>query len=200
MRLAVAAQEILQAQYITVARRADDNGAGLALFKEADPAQDQRPHQALAQIGFLHQEVAQGARRHHDRLDIRQGRRVHQRRTFGKLRQLAQEIARAMFDNGRVVGEFTALDHAHFPRKQEQQSRGYFPGLHDARASRIVPDLAEPLQAREILLLQLGEHLVAARIHGGGFGHGAGQRAKCRTAKSSGRTRISAATGPRKRC
>ena len=50
-----------------------------ARLQQADPAQDQGPHQALAQFGFLHQHIAQPPRRHHQRFDRLDRDSVHQR-------------------------------------------------------------------------------------------------------------------------
>ena len=99
VRMAVAGQKILQPQHIGVARRTDDDGPGLSRLQKPDPAQDQRTHQALAQLGFLHHHIAQPARRHHHRLHRLDRDAVHQRGAVGQLRQLAREIAGAMLDH-----------------------------------------------------------------------------------------------------
>ena len=54
MRLAVAGQKTLQAQHVAIVRVADDDRPARAALQQTDTAQDQRPHDALAETGLLH--------------------------------------------------------------------------------------------------------------------------------------------------
>ena len=72
---------------------------------QADPPQDQRAHDPLAQLGLGDEQRAQPLRRDHHRLDIGQRIGVDQRRPPRKLRQLAHERAALMGnDVGPPVG------------------------------------------------------------------------------------------------
>ena len=52
MRMAVAAQKALQPQHVAIVGAADDDRAAGAGFEQPDAAEDQRPHDALAELGF----------------------------------------------------------------------------------------------------------------------------------------------------
>ncbi len=69
MRMSVACQEPFEAQYIGVLGAADDDRAAGAGIEQADPAQDQGPHDALAQLGLFYQQIAQPPWRNDERLD-----------------------------------------------------------------------------------------------------------------------------------
>ncbi|MHC2773059.1 hypothetical protein ACVIM7_002526 [Bradyrhizobium liaoningense] len=80
MRLAVAGEEPLQPHHAGGVRRSDQHGAAGAALDQIDPAQDQRPHDALAELGLGDQQRAQPVRRQQQRLDIALGAAVDQRR------------------------------------------------------------------------------------------------------------------------
>ena len=92
MRLAVAGEKPLQAQHVGMAGAADDDRPAGAAFQQPDAAQDQRPHDALAEIGLLHHQVAQPVRGNDEAFDRLEGLGIDQRRAGGKLRQLAHEL------------------------------------------------------------------------------------------------------------
>ena len=50
--MAVARQEALEPQHVGIVGAADDDRAAGPGFDQADPAQDQRPHDALAELGL----------------------------------------------------------------------------------------------------------------------------------------------------
>ena len=102
-------------------------------FQQADAAQDQRAHDALAQLGFLHQHIAQPARRHHHGFDLAFGDGIHQRGAVGQLRQLAQEAAGTMRDDGLAAGHRAALAHLDLALEDKGQARGHLARLHDRR-------------------------------------------------------------------
>ena len=57
--MAVAGEETLQPQHVGIVGAADDHRPAGAGLQQADAAQDQRAHDALAELGLLHQQVAQ---------------------------------------------------------------------------------------------------------------------------------------------
>ena len=52
MRMTVAGEEVLQPQHVAVVGPADDDRAAGAGFQQAHAAQDQRAHDALAELGL----------------------------------------------------------------------------------------------------------------------------------------------------
>jgi hypothetical protein len=108
MRMAVAAQKALQPQHVGMPGSSDDHRAAGAGFEEADAAQDQRAHDALAEFRLGDQQRAQSIGLDDQRLDGPARNGVDQGRPAGKLRELAQEGAGSMGDDrcgsaGRVV-------------------------------------------------------------------------------------------------
>ena len=83
MRMPVAGQEAFETKNIAVIGAADDDRAAGAGLEQADPAQDQGAHDALAELGLFDQQIAQPARRNDDRLDRFRGNGVDQGRAVG---------------------------------------------------------------------------------------------------------------------
>ena len=73
-----------------------------AAFQETHAAQDERPHDALAEAGLLDHQVAQSSRGDDERLDRLDGLGGHERGPFGELRQLASEAAGTVNDDRLV--------------------------------------------------------------------------------------------------
>ena len=78
-------------QDIAVVGPADDHRAAETAFDQRDAPQDESPHDALAQIRFLHHEIAQARRGNHDRFDRRLGDAGRQCGTPGERRELGHE-------------------------------------------------------------------------------------------------------------
>ena len=78
---------------------ADQHRAAGAALDQADPAQDQRAHDALAEFGFGDQQRAQLIRRDQQRLDIALGMAVDQREAAGKLADLGEKLPRPLIDD-----------------------------------------------------------------------------------------------------
>ena len=79
--------------------RADQHRPADAALDQADAAQDQRAHDALAEIGFGDQQRAQFVRRDQQRLDIALGMAVDQRDAAGELADLGQKLPGALVDD-----------------------------------------------------------------------------------------------------
>ena len=98
----------------------------------------------LAQFGFLHQHIAQPARRHDDGLDLAHRNGVHQRRPVGQLRQLAQETAGTMLDDGLALAETAPPWRTSIaPFSTKARPGRHFARLHDRRAVGESADFAE---------------------------------------------------------
>ena len=109
VRLTVARQESRQPEHAGVAGGADDQRARETALQQTDAAQDERAHDALAELGLHDENVAQALRRDHDRLDRLHRMRVHQRRPAGELVQLAHERPGTVRDDRLLVAEHAAL-------------------------------------------------------------------------------------------
>ena len=97
--MAVARQESFQPEDVGVAVPADDDRAAGAGLDQADPPQDQRAHDPLAELRLGDEQGAQPVRRDHQRLDLAQRMGVDQRRLARQLGELADEGARAVGDD-----------------------------------------------------------------------------------------------------
>ena len=80
-----------------------------AALDQADSAQDQRAHDALAEIGFGDQQRAQLVRRNQQRLDVTLGAAVDQRDAAGKLADFGEKLSRPLVDDRRDMAEAVAL-------------------------------------------------------------------------------------------
>ena len=109
MRLPVAAQEGLQPDDVGDVRRADQHRAAGAGLDQADAAQDQRAHDALAELGLGDQQPAQVLGLDHQRLDVALGVAVDQGRASRQRADLGQELAGPLIDDRRDVAEAVAL-------------------------------------------------------------------------------------------
>lgn len=175
MGKSAAPQKALQPQHVAIAGRADDDRPAGAAFEQADAAQDQRPHDALAEIGLLHHQIAQAPRGDDDRLDRLDRLGIDQRRPVRQLRQLADEIAGAVADNSLTPAKPARLGDVDLARQDEDQPRRDRAGRHDVVAGGIGTRLAEPAHTLDIRVGEHGKHLVAAGGDGraDGRGHGA---------------------------
>ena len=88
VRVAVAREKAFQPQHIGVIGSADDDRSAGAASQQPDAAQDQGPHDPLAELGFLDQQIAQPARRNHQDFDGLSRHTVDQRRPTRQLRQV----------------------------------------------------------------------------------------------------------------
>ena len=85
-------------------------GAAGAALDQGDAAQDQRAHDALAELGLGDQQRGAGSSGGIDqRLDLAFGVAVDQRGRAGQLADLGQELARALLDDRRDMAEAVAL-------------------------------------------------------------------------------------------
>ena len=94
---------------------ADQHRTAGAALDQADPAQDQRAHDALAELGLGDQQRAQLLRRDQQRLDVALGMAVDQREAAGKLADLGEELPRPLVDDRRDMAEAVALGDRHWP-------------------------------------------------------------------------------------
>ena len=95
LRYAIARQEILDSQHVGVIERAHHDRTGPDL-DQADPAQDQGPHDALAEFRFGDHQGAKLFGPDQDRFHRAAGSRIDQRRPPRKLSDLGKKLARLL--------------------------------------------------------------------------------------------------------
>ena len=156
MRLAVATEKGLQADDVVRCRRADQDRAAGAGLDQADAAQDQRPHDALAELRLGHQQPAQGLGLDHERLDIAFGVAVDQGRASGQRPDLGQELPGTLIDDRRDVAEAVALGDGHMAADDDEHAAADVAGLEQALAVAVAADRSEPSQPLDFLRRQLG--------------------------------------------
>jgi hypothetical protein len=100
-----------------------------AALDQADPAQDQRAHDALAEIGFRDQQRAQFVGGNQQRFDIALGVAVDQRDAAGELADLGQELTRALIDHRRDMAKAVALGDRDFARQYHEHAGPRLAGL-----------------------------------------------------------------------
>jgi len=71
---------------------------------------------------------------------------------------------RTVLPDRLALGNRAALAHIDGAFQDKGQTLGDFAGLHDRRAGGEMANLAEPAQTGKIVIVQMGEHLVAARL------------------------------------
>ena len=96
VRMPIAGKEIFEAQNIGVIRAADDHRPAGSHIEKGDTAEDQGAHDAFAELGLFHQQIAQPAWRNEEGLDrlLRVG--IDQGRAARKLCKLAHKRARTV--------------------------------------------------------------------------------------------------------
>ena len=172
VRVAVARQEAHQAQDIGVGRRTQDHGTARPPFDQADPTQDQGPHDLLTQFRLGHQQGAQPLGGHDHRLDGGLGGGVHQAGTPGELSQLPHEGPGAVGDDQLGAVAVSAADDLHMAREDQGHAMARLPGAHHDLPGLIGPLVAKSAGARQFGGRQGRKPLVVAGVVEGGLKSG----------------------------
>ncbi len=157
---AIAGEKALQPNDAAAIRRPDQHRAADAALDQADPAQDQSAHDALAEIGLRHQERAQPIRRNQQRFDLALGVAVDQRDAARELADLADELPRPLIDHRGDVAEAIALGDRNMARQHHEQAGAGLAGFEQAFAIAEMARLAEPAHPRDLLRRQAREGLL----------------------------------------
>jgi hypothetical protein len=113
VRIAIPGEKALNPDYVRGAGRADQDGAGGATLKQGHSSEDERAHDALAELRFGDQQRAQTLGGNEQALDIAPCCAVGDRRAPRKLTGLAREVTCALFDHWRHMAQAVALDDRH---------------------------------------------------------------------------------------
>ncbi len=95
----VAREEPFQPQYVAVVRAPDNDRPAAARLEQADAAQDERAHDAFAQLSLCDQEIAEFVRRDDERFDAVECDHVHQGGAARELGEFGRELAGAVGDD-----------------------------------------------------------------------------------------------------
>jgi len=158
----VAPEETFEAQNISVIRSADDHRPAGTPIEQADTAKDQGAHDAFAQLGVFHQQIAQPARRNDECLGCLLDIGIDQGRAARKLCELTHERARSVLYDGLGMSRHSAVSDLDPACQNDKRARRDFAGCDDAIARRIGFELAEPPQPTDLRRLQHREHLIAS--------------------------------------
>ena len=165
VRIAVAGEKSLQVDDAGRILRPDQYRAADAALDQADPAQDQRAHDALAEISLRDQQRPQLVRRDQERLDIALGMAVDQRDASGQLPDLGEELTRPLLDHGCDMAEPVALGDDDVARQDHEHARPGLAGLEQRLAVSEGADLAKTAHPRDLGRGQRWEGLLKALKH-----------------------------------
>jgi hypothetical protein len=164
MGVPVAAQEAGEPQHVAVVGRADDHRPAGAGLEQPDAAQDERAHDALAELGLGHQQGAQPLGRDDEDVERLARMGVDQRRPARELRKLAHERARQM--RHHRLGPAGLVVPRDLHRAGEHHAHAE-PDLADMGQRFVDPEmahLAEPAHAGDLGVIEPGKHLIAAGV------------------------------------
>lgn len=174
MRLSVARQEALQADHARLGEVADQDRPDQIDLDEAHAAQDQRPHDALAEFGLGDHQGAQPVVRHDQGLEILLGPDVDHRRLARELGQLGREIARTHFDDGRDMTQPVMAEDGDPAGQDHRHARTVLAGPCQQLAGLEMLLAAEAFDALQLGHRQRGIHLMMTGLfhrRGNGIGH-----------------------------
>ena len=172
--MAVARQEALEPQHVGIVGAADDDRAAGPGFDQADPAQDQGPHDALADFGLADKQRPQPLGRQDEGADLGHGLGVDQGGPAGQLGELAEEGAGPIRDDPFAMAELIAAGDFDLPGQDDDEPRADLAAFGHRLAGSKAADLAEAQQAFDLHRVELGKSVVVAGIEDGrlGAGHG----------------------------
>ena len=163
VRIAVPGKKALEPDHVPRARRADQHSPCGAAFKQGHPPQNERPHDAFAELGLSDQECTQAVRGNQQGLDVALRRAVDQRRASGKLTNVGQELAFALFGDRRHMTQAVALSERHLTLEHDEHAGADLSGFEQLFAVRIFAYRPIAPQSVDLLGGQRGERLLVAR-------------------------------------
>ncbi len=169
---AVAGEKALEPQHVGIFRAPDDHRAADALVEHLGSAQDQRPHQPFAKLGFGHQQRPHAVGRKDQRLDRLARNRIAERRPAGKLRQLAEKRTRAEGKKVLAIAVGVVAVDVDLPAQHDAEADTDFAGLRQHLTGRKMADFSETPGAFDIGCIEVRQDLVAARFEDRGVGVG----------------------------
>jgi hypothetical protein len=162
MRIAVAREKILQAHQIRVQCGPDQNRAAGAILDQGDPAQDERPHDPLAEFGFCDDDAAQMLGGNEKGFNVDLCARIDERRPAGQLSDFGKELAWSLFDDRHHMAQTIPRADGNGTYDEHEHAGAPFP-CHKQEIARFeAPNLAELAETLDLLQPEFWEHLIAA--------------------------------------
>ena len=142
----------------------DEDRAAGARLDQHDAAQDQRAHDAVAELGLRDHHGPQVLCRDEQRLHVVDGVRVDQRRPAGELPQLGREVTGALLDDGGEMPQRIAPRHPYATGSEHEGSGSDFPRHEQRLILGVALHLAEADQPVDLPGSELREHSFITRI------------------------------------
>ena len=173
VRIAVPGEKALKPDHVGCARCADQHGAGRAALQQSHPPKNERPHDALAELGFGDQKGTQALGRDQQGLDVALGRSVDKRRARGKLADVGEKLTLALLGDRRQMAQAVALGQRHQALEHDEHAGTDLSRFEQFLAVRIFAHRPVAPQSVDLRRGQRGKRLLVARQASSvdGFGH-----------------------------
>ena len=149
----------------------DENRSGDAAFEQCNATQDQRAHDALAQFGLTHHEIANPRCWYQQRFHVGACHAIDERGIAGKHRDFGQKRTCGVDHDRRFLPEGIMLDHGDFAGKNDEHAGADGAGFYDMFARGKGSRAAEATQPLDLGKIQRGKNLRPACFNGGSFSH-----------------------------
>src|SRR5271166_4493475 len=161
--IAVAAEEVLQPDDVPGRCGANQHGPAGAALNEIHATQNERAHDALAQIRLRDQQRSNPFGRDQQCLDIALRGCVDQRRPGGELSVLGQELTGALLGDRRDMAQTVVLRNRHCARQDHKHAGRGLAGFVQFLAAGVFAHGSEAAQPLDLVRRQGGKSLIVAR-------------------------------------
>src|SRR5262249_16345892 len=162
--MAVARQEALEPEDVTMVGATDDDRAADTGLDEADPAEDQGAHDALADFSLGNQQRSQPFRGNDQGADHRGRTGIDKRWSAAQLCEFAHEGAGVMGDDQTGTAELVAPRHGDLAGQNDNEAAANLAELGQRIAGGEATDLAEAEQPLDLHWIEDGKDLLVAAI------------------------------------
>src|SRR6266436_2854328 len=162
----VSGEKALQAQEVETAGRPNEDRPAGAHLDQAYAAQDERVHDALADVGLGYEQGPQPVGRNEERLHVAGRARVDEGWAAGQLARFGDEIARPFVDDVDDPPQTLVPRDGDGAGDEDEHARPYFARREQRLASCVAPNRAETAETVDLLRTELREHLAPAGLEG----------------------------------
>ena len=170
--MAVPRQKAFEPKHIAVFCTADNHGAAGPRFQQADPAQDEGAHDALADFGLGDEHCLKALRRDDQGLYGFERMGIDERGPASQLRQFAHEGTWPVGDDWRARTRLIALRDVDITGKDDDEAVANLSNPRQSIAASEGTDVSETAKPFDFRGLQCGKHLVPSRVDDRGCGRG----------------------------
>jgi hypothetical protein len=164
--MAVPRQKAFEPKHIAVLRTADNHGPAGPSFQQADPAQDQGAHDALADFSLGHEHRPNALRRDDQGLYGFERMGIDKRGPASKLRQFAHEGTWPVGDDWRAWTWPIVLGYVDRAGKDDDEAVANLANCRESiAASRLGPMPARTAQRRELKMSATTSSIIDTRRH-----------------------------------